>query len=322
MGNFIVKLFKFSLPYLILSVPLDFFISNNIAKSHDYPGEFEVWNDIYESNINCDIAIYGSSRCWLHINSEILKDTLNKKVYNLGVDGHNFWMSHLRHLEFLKNNNKPKLILISVDYFFLQKKEELYEMDQFLPYMLWNKNILEFTSSYTGYEKVDYYLPLVRFRSKSILFKIINENLTNKNLNERFRTFGFRGLDLKYRTPNDYLAQESKYQQDLDQKSINLFELFLENCKKSNIQVAFVYCPEYKLNQEFISKRDSAIKIYSQIANKNDFLFFDYSKDNFFSEKQEYFFDFCHLNSKGAKVFSSRLASDLKKEILNKNINF
>ncbi|MBE2208298.1 MAG: hypothetical protein IAE84_11975, partial [Saprospiraceae bacterium] len=72
------------------------------------PGEFEVWNDIYNSNVNCDIAIYGSSRAWVHIDPKILSHILQLNVYNFGIDGHNFWLQYLRHIEFLKYNPKPK----------------------------------------------------------------------------------------------------------------------------------------------------------------------------------------------------------------------
>ena len=29
-------------------------------------------------------------------------DSLNEKVYNFGIDGHNFWIQYLRHLEIMK----------------------------------------------------------------------------------------------------------------------------------------------------------------------------------------------------------------------------
>ena len=49
-------------------------------------GEYEVWKDIYNSNINVDILVYSSSRAWLDINPKILEDSLNLKVYNIFLE--------------------------------------------------------------------------------------------------------------------------------------------------------------------------------------------------------------------------------------------
>ena len=156
----------------------DYFISNNHKKNHKYPGEIEVWNDIYAGNINSEIAIYGSSRAWVHIDPSILEDSLNLKAYNFGIDGHNFWLQYLRHKEYLKYNNAPKIILLSVDVFSLQKRKDLYELNQFLPFMLWNKNIIKFTSSYNGFTYKDYYFPLLRYKGKIRKIELDREDNT------------------------------------------------------------------------------------------------------------------------------------------------
>ena len=83
MKKFIYKVFVFVLPVVFLSVPLDYFFSYILKTSHLTSGEYEVWNDIYNSTANCDVAIYGSSRAWVHIDPDILSDTLNVNVYNL-----------------------------------------------------------------------------------------------------------------------------------------------------------------------------------------------------------------------------------------------
>jgi hypothetical protein len=106
--QFLLKLFYFLLIFLILCLLLDILISSHLKKSNEYPGEFEVWNDIYNSTIEADLAIYGSSRAWVMFNSSILENELKKNVYNFGIDGHNFKLQYARHLEYLKHNPKPK----------------------------------------------------------------------------------------------------------------------------------------------------------------------------------------------------------------------
>ena len=93
------------------------------------------------------MAIYGSSRAWLHIDPEIIEDSLDLTSYNFGIDGHNFRLQYLRHLEYLRKNNKPHIILHSIDIFTLQYEHDLFHMEQFLPFMLWNNNIRKYTSN-------------------------------------------------------------------------------------------------------------------------------------------------------------------------------
>jgi hypothetical protein len=191
MKKFILKTLCFFLPAIILAYPLDFVMSYYLSQSKSYPGEYEVWNDIYNANANCDIAIYGSSRAWVHIDPEILSDSLVNKAYNFGMDGHNFWMQYLRYLEHVKYNKKPSTIILSVDMFSLQKRNDLFQLDQFLPYMLWNSNIQEYTSSYIGYNKFDYYLPLIRYSGKYKALTLIKENIAKDKATNTYTKWFF-----------------------------------------------------------------------------------------------------------------------------------
>lgn len=162
MKLFIKTILFFFLPILILAYPIDVLVSYRLKQSHDYYGEFEVWNDIYSGSINSKSVIYGSSRAWVGINPEVLVDTLQTTMYNLGIDGHNFWLQYLRHLEYLKNNKPSEKIILAVDFGSLQKRKDLYLYEQFLPYMLWNKNVTTFTKSYKGFNYLDSSITICR----------------------------------------------------------------------------------------------------------------------------------------------------------------
>lgn len=312
MKKYILSILFFALPIIFVMFVADYFISNNHKKNHESPGEIEVWNDIYAGNIDSDIAIYGSSRAWVHINPSILEDSLNLKAYNFGMDGQNFWLQYLRHKEYLKHNKPPKLIILSVDVFSLEKRKDLYELNQFLPYMLWNKNIIKFTSSYNGFTYKDYYFPLLRYGGK--IRKI--ENLLNleqvDNIEVTFRQNGFKGMERKW---NDDLAKAklkmAQYKIEIDSSSVNLFNQFLIESKENNIKVILVYTPEYIDGQKFVENRNEIIKIYKDFAIKYNLLFLDYSNDDL-CKKKELFYNSSHLNKKGADIFTRKLSSELK----------
>jgi len=312
MKRFILKTLYFFLPAILLAYPLDLVMSYYLSQSNDSPGEFEVWNDIYNSNVNCDIAIYGSSRAWVHIDPKILSDSLDCKVYNFGIDGHNFWLQYLRHLEFLKHNKKPKTIILSVDVFSLQKGTDLYQLDQFLPYMFWNSNIHEYTNSYIGYNKFDYYIPLIRYYGKTNSLKLILNNIFNGQSRKRYRQNGFKGMDREWNADLDKAKKERKsYKINTDSNSIVLFEKFINECKANNIGLILVYTPEYIDGQNFVTNRNDIIQIYKDLSMKYSIEFYDYSNDSLCLNKK-YFYNASHLNSSGAEIFSKKLANDLK----------
>src|SRR5687768_13135685 len=126
MKYFIYKILISTLLVFLLCIPIDLFLSEQLRNSHTYAfDEYSVWNDLYQGKLSTDVAVYGSSRAWVHINSQMLEDSLGKKSYNLGIDGHNFWLQYLRHKLLLKYNSQPEVILLSLDMFTLQKRREL-----------------------------------------------------------------------------------------------------------------------------------------------------------------------------------------------------
>lgn len=314
MKLFIKTLLYFLLPFIILSYPLDYILSSILRQSNNYPGEFEVWNTIYDANANCDIAIYGSSRAWVHIDPKIVQDTLGLKTLNFGIDGHNFWLQYLRHIELLKYNKQPKIIILSVDIFSLQKRKDLYQSEQFLPYMLWNSNIKDFTNTYVGYKKSDYYIPFIRYLGKTKSFDNIMDVIVNKKASN-FRNNGYLGKDEIWN--DDFEKAKSEFESytiHLDKTSINLFEEFIIQCKNKKIELIFTYTPEYIEGQKFVKNRDEIIRLLHQFSNQYSIPYFDYSKDSICFDKQ-YFYNATHLNKKGAEIFSRKLASDIKNKL-------
>lgn len=291
---------------------MDVFVSTLFRNIHVAPGDIEVWNDIYESNIECELAIYGSSRAWVHIDPRIIRDSLNYSAYNFGVDGHNFWVQHLRHIEYIKKNKAPKIIVLAVDIFSLDKSPNLYNKSQFLPFMLWNKTIREETESYNGFDFIDFYIPLIRyFGDRYTLLELMNNYLLSVQ-SSNYRENGFRAMDQEWN--EDFSRAKSKmnaYQAKIDPASKRLFERFINDCKTRGVQLILTYTPEYIEGQKFISNRSEIVDLFTEYSIKNDLVFLDYSTDSICLDKNN-FYNTMHLNSRGSKKFSQKLASDLK----------
>jgi hypothetical protein len=314
MKKFTLNILYFIIPILIIAFPIDYALSHYLKKSTNNSGEFEVWNDIYDSNANSEIAIYGSSRAWVHIDPKIITDSLNLSAYNFGLNGHNFWLQYLRHLELRKFNNKPKSIILAVDIFSLQKGVDLFESDQFLPYMLWNKDIYNFTSSYNGYNILDYYVPLIRYMGKTNSITTSLEMFDRDSPMEKYRQKGFLGMDQEWN--DDFEKAKSNMESFdiiIDTQITDLFEKFIIECKSLDINLTLVYTPEYIEGQKFTPKRGEVINFYKAISKKHNIKYLDYSESEICLNK-ELFYNAVHLNKKGADIFSRKLAHDLKVE--------
>jgi hypothetical protein len=309
MKKFVKQVVLFLLPIILISYFLDSYISTNLKRSNSFAEkEYSTWNAIIDGKINSDILIYGSSRAWKHIDATMISNKVGVSTYNLGIDGHNFWLQYLRHSMLLENNTKPKLIILSLDVFTLQKVDDLYNSDQFLPYMLWNEKIKNATISYNGFKSVDYLIPLIRYFGRG---NAVQTAFKTSSKVERIK--GYQGQDQQWNDDFEKAKKAMKnYEKELDYTSIVLFEKFLRDCKSKNIKLLFVYSPEYIDGQKFVKNRDKIMSLYAKFSKNYNIPFYNYSNDAI-SYQKKYFYNASHLNKTGAELFTKKIIDSLQK---------
>lgn len=312
MKNFLMQIILFILPILIVAYFADIFLSHELKKSKNE--ELGVWNAVFEGRVDSDVLIYGASRAMTAFDPAILSKCLRSPVYNLGISGHNFWLEYLRHAELLKYNKKPKLIILSVDMSTFIKRSDLYRLEQFLPYMLTDPMIKNFTSSYQGYTSWDYRIPVVRYFGQPKIFLLALKVFFNSSsLNIADRVQGYLSVDQAWNENNFILSKKkmkSGYRVVFDRATIELFNQFLEECREQHIQVVFVYAPEEIEGQNLEGKyREQVMDLLKQFSKKYQIPFYDYS-NNSISFQKKYFYNAQHLNKNGAKLFSSEFCQD------------
>lgn len=311
MKKFFKNSLLFVLVIIVLAIPMDIFISEGLKKGNNAWGEYNTWSDIYDSQVDAELVIYGSSRAWRHIDPKIIENKTGISSYNLGIDGHNFWLQHLRHKTFLEENTKPKYIILSVDIWSLKKGNELYNAEQFLPYMLFDKDIFDYTNSYKGFSIADYYLPLIRYiGNKNAVVESLENSFSFKKLKLK-RKKGYQGWNKVWNTDFSEVKKKMKFFEAIpDPVLISLFDDFLSECAKKDIKVVLVYTPEYFEGQNFVKNRKEIISLFEGFSDKNNIPFLDYSS-NSICTKKEFFYNASHLNKKGAEAFTSLLVNDL-----------
>ncbi|MBL7905221.1 MAG: hypothetical protein JNL22_09395 [Bacteroidales bacterium] len=317
MKKLLTTAFYFLIPVFIFIFLAEWFLTGQLKQSRE--GEYAVWNDIFNSEVNSEIIVHGSSRAMVHMDSQIISDSLQVSCYNLGINGHNFWLQYLRHKELLKYNIKPKLIIHSVDVFTLTKRPDLFNAEQFLPYMLNNEEIEYFTNSYKGFKYYDYHIPLIRYTGKyKTIGKVFNE-LINSEPPDSCRQRGYAPQD---HTWNDDLEKAKlkfpDFKVQIDTASYKLFDEYIRECLAKDIEVVIVYTPEFIEGQDFVKNRSEILGIFRNFAEQYHLKFLDYSSDAI-SYNKDYFYNASHLNRKGSELFTKKLVYDLKKYKSNKS---
>jgi hypothetical protein len=313
MKSFLKSILVFVLPIFVIAVFFDFLISTQLKSSKTHANrEYPVWNDLYDGKINTNVLVMGSSRAWRHIDPKVIKDSLGLSAYNIGMDGQHLPMQLSRYQTFLKYNKQPKIIIYSLDFFMLKENEKLFNKDQFLPYMLFNFEILNKLKGYQDFNYYDFTIPLVRYYGATNALMHTVKIMAFPKLNKEGRVDGFLGTDKKWN--NDFEKAKKKMKNfsiSIDKNILIRFDNFLLDCKNKNIKVYFVYSPEYVEGQRFVLNRNELINCLHSLANKHKIPFLNYSNDEICLNKK-YFYNTTHLNSIGADLFSKKMCSDLK----------
>lgn len=314
--QFLIKGAFFVISIFIFFYFLALFIDSGLRKTKS--GNFAEWNDIYNSNINADLIVLGSSRAWVHISPKILDSILLINSYNLGIDGYNFEMQYNRFKIYLQHNKKPKYTINSLDISSFDRRKDLYMHTQFLPYL--NDSLIR--SAVKGYEgelnALHYYIPMFKYIGQyNSISKGLLEELNIKQFND-YKYKGYLGMERTWNNEFDQFKKENKngLQQAIRKDNIALFKEYLAYCQNNDIKVFLVYSPEYFEAQSLFLNRDSIINIYSDCAKQYNAAFINFSNDSICMNKN-LFYNSQHLTKIGAETFSVKLANKLKNIMQN-----
>lgn len=98
-----------------------------------------------------------------------------------------------------------------------------------------------------------------------------------------------------------------EYPYPIDQERIDLLERFIKTCKRNDINLFLIVSPMYICSQKDV------YKIPRELAAKHQIPFIDHYRDSNFVGHSELFYDFGHLNRKGAEMYSKMVCKDLKR---------
>ena len=310
--KFLKYFFTVIFSVFIVLVLVDVYYSNQLKKMALFSGEVQEWNQIKEGKTNAELAVFGSSRAFIHINPTILEKELKLNTHNFGLNGSKFKMQLYRFNLYLKHNPKPKMVVWNLDTFSFSHIDEVFQPNQYVPFMLWNFKLYDALKEYKDTKLVDFIVPLYRYRDqtywKDQIARSKKEKLHQDGL---FRDDGFKSYNRKWNVKWEKMKPKNS---DFDEVDFTLLEELIQICKKENIQLVFTIAPEFYKGQDYMLNRNKVIHLYEQTLEKHHLPLIDYSSDSI-SFQQKYFYNTTHMNNVGADVFTKELANDLKKYI-------
>ena len=101
-----------------------------------------------------------------------------------------------------------------------------------------------------------------------------------------------------------------EYPFPVDSERVSLLKHFIDDCQRHHIQLILTVSPMY-----VCSKKD-VFKLPRDLAAQYHIPFIDHYCDTSFTGHSEYFYDFGHMNRRGAELYSEQLAKELKEKHL------
>ena len=297
MRKFLLRTTVFLVLATILMAVLDVCLTHKLR--HYYRGRFTVWNEIFNSHIDADLLIMGSSRAWVHYSPEIIDSVLHTHSYNLGIDGSTFNRQYTRYLIYRKHQPKPRIIIQNFECTTLSFTTG-YEQYQYFPYF-YDPDIRRWVLPYEEFTIADRVFPFYRYSNFGV-----EKLFQNKLKVDR----GYMGRDKPWKV--EPLEDDNLPQFTIDPRTLSLLKQFLSETAAEGIQVIFVHSPTHISLTERQNDVDSMWKTFQQIADQYNIPILNYQSDSL-SYDTNYFYNRMHLNRKGAELFTRKLANDLKK---------
>ena len=312
MKRFLKNICILALMVIPLLYALDYAVTNGLRKSKQE--EFAVWNDIYDSKINADVLIMGSSKARMMVSPFTLQEALHLTSYNIGMDSWQFSMQYARFQVYLQHNRKPSYIIQVIDIPFFSDRADLYDAVQFIPY-LHDTIISNITDRYTGrFTTAEKYIPFFKYNQH---LSLIKEGLSRYfNLFQFYKGFnprGFHPYQLTWDNTFDHFKQANPngIRIGITKRVLDEYDAYLQYCKANNIKVIMVYTPVYYEEPAYINNAAEIKGLFTTLSQKYDMPIIDNSNDTL-SLHKKYFFNSQHMNKTGADIYGPMLAEEVK----------
>ncbi|MBS1774505.1 MAG: hypothetical protein JST82_16730 [Bacteroidetes bacterium] len=282
---------------------------------------YRVWHNEYlfkKNKTAYDILLLGTSRMKDHINPVILDSITGMNSYNAAIEGSSAFENTMILKAYLLHHKAPKYIFLSADIRLICNNKTLtvpisyITCDDIAPI---SEALKKCGMPMNLYHAIPF-LKLTELTDNYKLSFLYKPAIVLKHGKEKGDQKGFAN---NFKAPMDTTARSKPYDSDIKTEYLDALDELIKICKQNEIQLVFVYTPEYKHYYTIHNiKLSEILAEYSNRANKYDIPFLKYDTIAICNDSR-YFRDGNHLNATGATLFSQIFAHDiLQKGIIHR----
>lgn len=305
MKRYLINILLFCMLVLLIAVAADYLISSGLKRTER--GHFYTMNALMNDSINADVIIIGNSRAAGSYHPGIIDTILNVNSRNLGISGQPFGVSYLRWQLYRRNNRKPKLLIVNMDYCELEMVLNGFEREQYYPYI--KDTLVKPYLDLYGFSWAEKHVPMFRYRGDYKLMSIGLSELLGIAHDKKggfFKGYSNENNEWNGAKLEKVLSEENKVKNKCNPEVVKLLERVLIDAKCDGVKVVFVYAPIYKKLKENLDE-SQAMGVYHSLSEKYGVTILDFSKMDFYADTC-FFMDANHVNEAGAERFSKELA--------------
>ena len=326
-----IKPLRFLIALCVLNMVLCFLIEPVRGSSGT------MWEEYYREE-ELDTVFIGASFCAATFEPYIFDEQLGVKSFNMGTPLQAV-KQNISALKTALEDHDIKTVVIGMGFFSLQedsleqaeltfekakaeKKGGFWGMAEGMKYI--------FSEDVRDTEKsINFLFPWL-YNQQEISWEFISQNVVAKlngeqtNQNERSKK-GYRpyiGI-VDYETA-DEINSYQYYNQNFDPEVVGHFEELLALCADSNVDVVVVNTPHPTFDvvscHETYAENEMKVAAICESYGV-DYYNFSLVKPEIFEAKQEYFYDFEHLNEEGSKLFSKMFCEFLQRRAQGESLD-
>lgn len=294
------KYITYILVGLAILFVLDFLIGSTLK--HFYfsttSGMFQKTTYAMEET-EAEMLIFGASRANHHYDVKLIEESTDMSVHNVGRDAESiFYQTAI--LKSIIERYTPKKIILDFPGTFENVPYDYDRIFSLLPYYDSHPEIRDIVELKSKFEKLKLFSKIYPYNSTLVTIGIGNLEINKERKYNESVYKGYVPLTGVFNQPIDSLPIAESY--EIDKNKMDLFKSFIQIAKENDIELVVIYSPVY-----YLYNRDYTIELCESICKENGINFFDFSKDEDFLSKPEFFQDKTHLNSDGATLFTKKI---------------
>ena len=301
MKRYILKIILFFAIVVVTDIGVG--MLGDYLQTHARKGFAKHTNDLVMKDYH-DVVILGSSRAHHHYDTPFLSDTLGLDVYNAGYDGNGVVLAYGL-LSMMLERYSPKLVVFDVEPAF---DIYIYDSDnghkRYLKYLKpYYKNdiISDIIRDVSEEEWYKVHSGLIRYNS--IFISMISDNLRSSQDDND----GYLPLTGKY----ELIAKEKDENTELvvDSLKLKYVDKIIMLAQSKKVPIMIIFSPKFGV------KSSESLNPIKDICKIHEVPCMDYYCDDYFMEHSELFREPMHLNSDGARLFSSQISTVIREYI-------